>query len=67
MVINSILPSQNLVYIFMLKIRLVFKIYLNKVSKLEKISINTIKHAQNLHFFVNPKQKIIEKNKVERA
>lgn len=58
---------QDLVYIFTPKIKLAFKAYLNKISKLRKIPINAIKRAQYLNFFLNSKQKIFKTNKVKKT
>lgn len=51
----------------MSNIKLTFEPYLNKISKSKKVLLNTIKLSQNLQFFANPKQKIIEKNKVKKV
>lgn len=51
----------------MSNIKLIFELYLNKISKLKKVLLNTIKLTQNLQFFANHKQKIIEKYEVKKV
>lgn len=58
---------QDFVHVFIPEVRVAFEAYLNNVNKLEKTLMNTIKHVQYLYFLANLEQKIIEKNKVERA
>lgn len=58
---------QNLVHAFICKIRVVFKAYLNDISKSRKYLINTIKHSQYLYFLANSEQKMVKKNKVKKT
>lgn len=61
------MPPQDPVRAFTPEVRLAFEAYLNKVSKSGKALMTATKRAQYLHFLANPEQKIIEKDKVERA
>lgn len=65
MVLNNIISLYNLICLFTLKVKVVFKAYLNKISKLRKFLINAIKYTQYLYFFLYFKQKIIRKIKLK--
>lgn len=61
------MPPQDPVHAFTPKIKVVFEAYLNNVNKSEKSLMNATKLAQYLYIFVNPEQKIVKKDKVEKA
>lgn len=61
------MPPQEPICAFASEVRIAFEAYLNEERALARTLMNTTKRAQYLHFFANPEQKIVEKDKVEKA
>ncbi len=61
------MPPQEPICPFVLKVRVAFEAYLNEKRASARTFMNATKRAQYLYFFANSEQKIVEKDKIEKA
>lgn len=61
------MPPQEPIRAFAPEVRISFEAYLNEERASARTLMNATKRAQYLQFLANPEQKIVEKDKIEKA
>ena len=61
------MPPQKLIRAFTLEVGVAFDAYFNEERATAKTLINATKRAQYFYFLANREQKIVEKDKIEKA